>query len=72
MQVAKLSTGPIVQLLKIGPVMFAEGTWALVLPRLERPLAHRNDPYWVPTSSVAWTLNFSQENQHGTHQTLRP
>ena len=58
MRVVKLSTGHIVQLLHVSRVVFDTGTWACVTPRLERPLVHRNDPYWVPASLVVWVLDF--------------
>lgn len=44
--------------LRVSRVAFDAGTWACVTPRLERPLVHRNDPYWVPASLVVWVLDF--------------
>ena len=57
MQIAKLSTGPVVRLVKPPqPVHFAEGEWALVSNQLSvNP--NRIHPYWVLSTYLVWVLD---------------
>ena len=56
MQIAKLSTGPVVRLIKPPQtVSFAEGEWALVSNQLSvNP--NRIQPYWVLSTYLVWVL----------------
>lgn len=58
MQIAKLSTGKVVRLLRVAEVPFASGVCALVCPQLRTVQAWSNDPYWVPITQVVWVLKF--------------
>ena len=61
MQVAKLSTGQIVRLLKPAQtVAFAPGRFILVCDRLTT-VPSRVIPRWVPATSLVWVLDFSRQ-----------
>lgn len=57
MQVAKLSTGVVVRLLKPAQtVPFDSGEWVCVSNQLSTN-PNRIHPYWVPATLVVWVLD---------------